>query len=263
MNFNKKLIISAIVIFVLFVLSLYFFQFHGGLSNDHTKWGTFGDYLGGIFAFLAFLAVLYTINVQIEQLKVSRDELKLTREEMKLSRKEMKNSVLALQSQNKTLMHRNFESTYFELIKMRSNVLLGVRCNVRGTLSKGIDATRQFYKSYTIVFSEPKYNIDNAEEKITVSFNNTVSAYMKGIEDYFRFIKSIFKFIDSSDITNKNYYSDLLISLLSQSEQLILLYGSVANYSNIGLKEFFIKYNTFQNLELKNLIDNAHLDLLS
>jgi hypothetical protein len=42
------------------MIGLYFIQFHNGLSIDHTKWASFGSYLGSITGTLAFLIVFYS-----------------------------------------------------------------------------------------------------------------------------------------------------------------------------------------------------------
>lgn len=66
----------AVVAFLIFcsVGLLYFLQFNGGLSSSQDKWGTFGDFFGGVLnptlSFLAFMALLYTIQVQA---RASRD----------------------------------------------------------------------------------------------------------------------------------------------------------------------------------------------
>ena len=50
------------------------------LSNDPSRWGQFGDYVGGalnpIFSFFALIALLLTIVLQSEELSASRQELK-------------------------------------------------------------------------------------------------------------------------------------------------------------------------------------------
>lgn len=60
------------------VLLLYFFKFGGSLSSDAERWGQFGDYVGGIlnaiFGLLAFLAILLTIRLQLQELRENRLE---------------------------------------------------------------------------------------------------------------------------------------------------------------------------------------------
>jgi hypothetical protein len=68
--------------------------------------GTLGDFVGGILnpilAFASFVALLYTIKLQV-------DELKLTRDELSQSRK-------AQQDSANTLGQQRFEMTFFSLL---------------------------------------------------------------------------------------------------------------------------------------------------
>ena len=85
--------------FVLCVIFVYVSRFFGGLSNDQTIFGLFGDYIGGtlgaLFAFLSFLALLYTINLQRQDIIASRQELDVQR----------------------------FENTFFNMLNQISNLI--------------------------------------------------------------------------------------------------------------------------------------------
>lgn len=74
--------IGAFFIFLAFVFYFINFGFQG-LSKDQEVWAQFGDYFGGVlnpvFAFLAFIALLITINLQNKALSQSKKELELTR----------------------------------------------------------------------------------------------------------------------------------------------------------------------------------------
>ena len=65
-----------------------FFDFKIDSNVEH--FGQFGDFIGAtlnpILAFLSFMALLYTIKIQMDELKLSREELEATREELKGSR---------------------------------------------------------------------------------------------------------------------------------------------------------------------------------
>lgn len=92
-------ILAGIVVVALwlsvFLLGLVFF-----LSSD--KLGQFGDLFGSInalFSGLAFVALIYTIHLQRQELSLQRTELKLQREEMAASRGELAAQVAVQKSQ--------------------------------------------------------------------------------------------------------------------------------------------------------------------
>lgn len=73
---TKAKYIGAIVVLGLIglvPLLLYFDRFDGGLSDVHTNWGEFGAFFGGIFSpvtsVLAFIGVLYSIDVTKQQFR--------------------------------------------------------------------------------------------------------------------------------------------------------------------------------------------------
>ena len=61
------------------LLIMYNLQFGDELSDSNGDWGTFGDYLGGvlnpILGFASFMALLYTVRLQSNELKNSNEQL--------------------------------------------------------------------------------------------------------------------------------------------------------------------------------------------
>lgn len=74
-------LIPWIVLYTFFLIAIFianFSNFH--FSSDIAKWGSIGDYFGGllnpVFAFLSFVALLITIQYQSKQLKQTTTQLK-------------------------------------------------------------------------------------------------------------------------------------------------------------------------------------------
>lgn len=92
------LLLFALVAFIA-VAVVYFQHFQGPLSNKNDDWGTFGDFVGGtlnpIFAFLSFLALVFTLLIQIRQLELARHQLQMSQEELKLTREETTRTAVA------------------------------------------------------------------------------------------------------------------------------------------------------------------------
>lgn len=65
--------------FVIFLsLVLYLWEFNSGLSNNHTKWGEFGSYFGGItgplISVMAFIGLLKSISLTKSQFEIQSQE---------------------------------------------------------------------------------------------------------------------------------------------------------------------------------------------
>lgn len=87
----KRLIYFASGISIL-VINAYMFKFVPGsffaLSSDGKDWADFGSYIGGVlgpvFAFLAFIGILYALDLQQDQIKLQQDQMKLMKSHLSL-----------------------------------------------------------------------------------------------------------------------------------------------------------------------------------
>lgn len=109
-NILTKVMIGIIAIALLFLLGasiIYYVNFSGNLSDQHDRWGTFGDFMGGtlnpLLSFLSLIALLLTIILQNQELVETRNEIKLTREAQEKSE-------IALSEQSETLI-KNLDIT--------------------------------------------------------------------------------------------------------------------------------------------------------
>ena len=84
-NTAKYSVIAIFVALTLIIVAIIFYarQFGLSLSNRQEIWAWFGDYVSGVvgvsLAFISFIALLYTIVLQSEELRQTRKELKRTR----------------------------------------------------------------------------------------------------------------------------------------------------------------------------------------
>ncbi len=64
---NKTIKIIQYVLIIIFAIPivLYFYKFHGSLSNDFNIWAAFGSYLSGIYSFLFSFVTLRIIGIQV------------------------------------------------------------------------------------------------------------------------------------------------------------------------------------------------------
>ncbi|WP_022694849.1 hypothetical protein [Ponticaulis koreensis] len=92
----------------------FFFSAGQTISSSTADWGTFGDYLGGtlnpILSFLALIALLFTIKLQLNELRISRQELRYTRSELAGSKR-------ALEEQNRKAEKDIFIQVFFNIFK--------------------------------------------------------------------------------------------------------------------------------------------------
>lgn len=83
-NAGAFYLFALFVLYVFCVIGSFVENFNGvGLQADFDKWGQVGDFFGGmlnpVFAFASFIALLYTIKLQSNEMEQTRIELKQSR----------------------------------------------------------------------------------------------------------------------------------------------------------------------------------------
>lgn len=112
----------ALVIFVLtvFVISWLVIRFHYADETDfYAARGTFGDQFGAVnalFSALAFAGLIYTIILQMNELRYQREELIDNRKEMVRQTREFK-------QQNAALKKQTFENTFFNMLSLQQQIV--------------------------------------------------------------------------------------------------------------------------------------------
>lgn len=215
---------------------VYFSNFHGELSNDNAKWGTFGDFMGGtlnpIFALLSLLAIIHTIRIQTIELELSRQELADTREELRKSRIAQEKQKEAFDIQNQSVKLQTFENTFFNLFRHYNNLI-----------------TEEMYQrlerinliSLNAAIPTQKFEEENREE----------------IKTYFMTLYQLLKFVSSQenkffgdDNFDAKFYSNLVRATMDDK----MLCALLINCSIEAFKPYKLlveQYNFFEHLSMK------------
>lgn len=276
MTFKTKLVLFAISssIILLFVFGLYFYKFALlGLSNNQELWEQFGDFIGGtlnpILAFLSFMALLYTIKIQTDELKLSREELESTREELKASRIAQQEQSKSLKLQNEATKLQIFENTFFQLV----NLFIGIRNEFE--LEIEIQTHSSKYK-YKIIDINEFFTVVKPLEKLLYQGYKVIEVFLKMLRKhkfeydkfnniyerftgtYFGQIYQILKFIDDSNIDNKQRYVNIFRAQFTKYELEFLFYHCLGTIGKRRFKKLVQDYEFFEHIIL-NVDIKKHL----
>ncbi|ALN64451.1 hypothetical protein GLA29479_3598 [Lysobacter antibioticus] len=245
----SKILVSLVVIAAAagtIAIGLYAFNFGGSFSEEKSAWAEFGDYVGGTlnatFAFLALIALALTLRVQSIELKLSTEELR--------------RSAKALDEQNKSLATQTFENTFFQLIRLHNDIVSSLDLRSAGQVTiQGRDCFSVFRKrlmNEMLKLRRGDYHPDEDE-----GFHTCYEEFWKQNEQnlghYFRHLYRIYKFLDESDITNKNSYSGIVRAQLSSSELTLLHYNGISKYGE-KFKPLIEQYAILKNMSDLGLI---------
>ena len=250
---------------VLVVLGFYVV---GASHFDNAHWEDFGGFIGGsagvALTALTFLALLYTIHIQSTQLSLSRQELSLTRDEMALNREELERSATALGDQVSAINIQNFERTLFDSLRFLNELVSQFehRNPAEDLPRHGALAFSAMY--HRLVGSSNLGSIASDDGDLVGSDPTIISFYdalgpMLG--SYFRTLYNIYRYLDESRYSSREYYSRIIRSQISDHALVILFYNSLTD-RGIKFQKYIVKYSILDNLNPGYLPNGTHAQIL-
>lgn len=246
-HLGKAMIGLGILGFILGGLVFFFYwsAFGYSFSKDHAIWAQFGDYVGGVlgsgFALLALIALLLTLRLQSRELSNSSTELR--------------NSASALSEQSQSLSLQNFENRFFNMLSLHQQIVNGMDLRRgRDVVASGRDCLKTFYDRLQTAF-KPALSGDftDYKEGLDKGYEEFYKKHSHELGHYFRYIYRILKFIDESQVSDKQEYSGILRAQLSNPELALLFYNGIT-WRGSKMKPLAEKYALFENLELTVLV---------
>jgi hypothetical protein len=223
------------------------------------------DPLNALFSGLAFWGVIYAILLQKSELALQRKELELTRGEVRGQKEQ-------LEAQNLTLRQQRFENTLFSLLELFNGIVNSMeitRSRTIGeasfTLAKSRDCFRLLIQDYTRGYvAEQGQHSDWGHRTLCVSAYETFANFRQSlIGHYFRTLYNIVKFIDTSNIDNKQIYINILRAQLSSSELTLLFYNCISKYGSEKFRPLVEKCGLLENMDFSTLLDPKHRELFN
>ncbi len=227
------------------VCSIFVFGFYGitfsdyKITADTEHFGQFGDFIGGtlnpILAFLSFMALLYTIKIQTDELKLSREELEGSR----IAQEEQSKS---LKLQNQATKLQIFENTFFQLLNLHNEYLdLVIKENI--TIE---------YFSFTVKNHKTTKNGLKPINEIFSSFCN-INQTNRALKNYFMTLFQILKYIDEYSKRNDigvKFYTNIIRALIDDEILRLLAINCIAYPEFKEYKKYIEKYAFFEHIYL-------------
>jgi len=268
---SEKIIKVVLWSFILIVpmVTAFFWQVNFSLSTtiDSGKWGTFGDFFGGVLGSFwalcgvglfyvalkeqradfktnqkALIAQVEALNLQTKEFEAQRDELQLTRD--------------IFNEQAKTLKQQRLESTYFSLLNLYNKM--------KADLNAGSEEPGYFKGLKNELFAAEVINklpLENHNRSKEI-YLNIFYKYKDELAQYFRLVYRIIKFIDDSTISDseKFRYIKILRSQLSEPEMVALNYNSLTDYGKNSY-QLILRYNLLKHFTCTSKIEfSMHFD---
>lgn len=245
---NKKFLSKFIIHFLLAIfvaalicgaVAVYYYNstFDGSISTDHSRWGTMGDFFGGVlnptFSLFGLLALLVTIILQSKELSQST--------------KEFSKSSKALNDQSESIKLQNFESTFFKLLSLHNEIVSSLLYN----------GPKQRFCFISYIYDlelgkkdDEKINIETRSKKVDEVYDENYDKIAFSVEHYHKNLYQILKFVDKKCPLgiDKKQYTNIIRAQLSRDELNVLFFHGLSKY---GVKKFKIlieRYGFFEHL---------------
>jgi len=216
------------------------------------KIGVFGDSFGivtALFSSLAFGGLVIAIWLQRQDLTLQRDELLSTRKDMK---------------------DQAFENTFFQMLRLHNEIVnsIDLRTSKGGTAftSTGRDCFVIFVTRLQGIFIESgggkhsRYVDEDEIDLLGRVYGRFFEQYQSDIPHYFRYLYSVFKFVDGSSISDKKLYTGIAKAQLSDQELILLFYHCLSPCGNPRFKRLIEKYALLENIQAIRLFHTDHMD---
>lgn len=251
---RMKITIFAVI---LIGISLLFLYFSGATlssvslfsSDDASRWGQFGDFIGGILNPIVGICTLYWV---ISSVRTQRAELKDTKN--------------ALQEGNAAQLKRSFEETFFALLNQHNQILFEfTSINTRnGNGTPNSEYIKQF------IFSQQRKNLKEAKDFLQ-NFNNKCGHYYRILYQLLKFIRNNChkSFADSSNFNEnelrkrEKFYSNIVRAFLNYDVTQILAVNCYAESSEDtywDFKKLIERYAFLEHMPFKIVTEQKTLD---
>jgi hypothetical protein len=230
---------------------------------EYDKFGTFISGVTAPFLSLAAFVLLYlTYKSQKEELADSKKILK---------------------EQNTTQQTQRFETTFFNLLNLHHSIVNNIDLEIKdkhtdewkGThwyeteIKKGRDCFLTFYSGFKTAYKKQKANNSRFEGTLLVEDSELLTvkkAYYEffgkhhyDLGHYFRNLYHLIKFIDKSEMPDKQMYVSLVRAQLSSHELLLIFYNCVSDYGQ-KFTPYMTTYHFLKNMPTELLLDKSHED---
>ena len=246
------LAIAACVLLMLLVLAMY--RFLGGfntISSETAKWNDFGVYFGGVLgpslSALTLAAVVYTLVLQIRQLEASDKEKAILQGRLDAATAVQRDTAKGLSDQLKMTREHAAVSTFFEMVRLQHELTDGLRHGNlagRGALMSIYLHLKNFYTGFAGARPHAPQQPSVAEHDKLV-FDLYLRESNFEFAHYFSNLWQIFKYVQESEIADKQRFADIVRSQMTAYELGLLFYYASSSYGS-EIKPLLSTYGTFK-----------------
>lgn len=237
------------ILIALGVFAVWIINFIYGSNLDDPNRGVFGDMFGAsnsLFSGMALAGVIYAILLQRNEMSIARRELHYTKSIFDEQSRQ-------LTTQNSATRKQNFESTFFQLLRMFTDLTESLDV---GRPPDAIHRGKDVFVYLHNRFERAERGLQRegvAAPSFLQVYGRIYSEHENDLGHYFRSLYTILKFIDQTKVENQKFYANVLRAQLSNAELEVLLYNGLSFHGVEKMKPLLESYAFFDNLPLTSV----------
>jgi hypothetical protein len=253
--------------FAVILTMIFFWKEWSGLSTNlpvnDGKISSYGSILSGLVGTcwsLASVILFYValteqrkdMAVNKEALGLQTDALRQQIKEFELQTKELEETRKVYSEQLATQTLQRFESSFYQMLNLHHNIVnsMTFRSSTGGPNRIGRDC----FKTFNTLFKKECEAIDKTSVvKLVDAYLSFYDNHEDALSHYFRNLYHIFKFVDTSSIKDKKFYTALVRAQLSSNELLLLIYNCLSPNGLEKFKPIIERYSLLKNVSLSDI----------
>jgi hypothetical protein len=255
-DFWVVVIVGVVFLVIFAIYAIYYVFLYLGFHSEidgsgaltGVRSGTFGDAFGtlnALFSGMAFAGVVVSLYLQRKDIKDSQQEV--ARQQVEVARQQEESQFYSMLGLQQSVVHG------FDLHKLHFD-------SIGGTTSPDAIRGRDCFKTWTTQLkNEYKKIKDTTSGDVAgVAYEKIWSKHRGDLSIYFRSLYNLFKFVSSSNYVNRRWLGNVVRSLISDYELVVLFYNCLS-LKGAKFKLFANEFAIFDNLDPKLLLDEKHV----
>lgn len=275
----RLILLGAIIIGVSIILFIWHnYNLSTTLPIDTEKFDHFGGFIAGVVGTIWSLASIilfyvtlkeqrndFVINQKAVELQVKALEQQI--KEFELQRKELEETRLIFEEQSVTQKIQRFDNTFFQLLNFHNQIVNSIDLRKNNNIGEVIGVGRDCFKIFWMRLdaiatheAKTKFGLDKTKVDIIQVYSELFNKEQADLGHYFRNLYHIIKFVDKSEIKEKEKrkYTNLVRAQLSSYELILLYYNALSSFGNEKFRPLIEKFGLLKNMN-DNLILNNYL----
>ncbi len=222
----------------------------------------FQGLIGSLWSLAGTLLIFVAFLLQKKQLRYQQEELELTRIDSAEQEKQIR-------TQNESIKRQNFESAFFQLMRLNNENVTQLSGTVDGFKVEG---RASFEKWYNQIFRpdfqawiQRHHGSESSSEKTAIDYYlDFYKSNQANFAHYFRTLYHIFKFVKFAELSpdEKKRYASLARAQLSANELAFLFYNGLSPLGE-KFKPLIEEYGLLEHLDKDKLLSPSHMSFYS